>query len=49
MQNRGRGTFMVTPVAGKAQKVRFVAADGSVAECRLPDADPQGVALHLQQ
>ena len=29
--------------------MRFVAADGSVAECRLPDADPQGVALHLQQ
>ena len=49
VQNRGRGTFTVTPVAGKAQKVRFVAADGSVAECRLPDADPQGVALHLQQ
>lgn len=49
VQNRGRGTFMVTPTEKKGQSVRFVSEEGTSVKANLPLADSIGVALHMQQ
>ncbi len=46
-ENRGRGSFMLTPETGKTYTLTFIAADGRSATATLPAATADGVALHV--
>ena len=49
VQNRGRGTFTLTPSEGMEQEVRFVTTDGKVVKAKLPQVQPVGISLRMQQ
>ena len=49
VQNRGRGTFTLTPLEGTEREVHFVTADGHSVKARLPKAEQTGVSLRMEQ
>ncbi len=49
VQNRGRGTFTLTPSEGMEREVRFVTTDGKTAKAKLPQAEQTGISLRMEQ
>ncbi|MBR5607577.1 MAG: carboxypeptidase-like regulatory domain-containing protein, partial [Bacteroidaceae bacterium] len=47
--NRGRGTFVFTPIAGKKQEAVFKTADGKRKKAELPKPEERGVAMQVRQ
>ncbi|MBQ6085752.1 MAG: carboxypeptidase-like regulatory domain-containing protein [Bacteroidaceae bacterium] len=45
---RGRGVFTITPEAGKVYRATFHDKKGNVVEAKLPQAEKEGVSLHLR-
>jgi len=47
--NRGRGMFTFTPDPGQEYEFTFTDKDGRTAKARLPKAESDGVALHVER
>lgn len=48
-ENRGRGTFILTPEKGKKYEAHFTSSDGRKVKATLPVAEESGVALTLER
>ena len=47
--SRGRGVFTFTPEAGQEYEFTFIDKDGRTAKAKLPKAETDGVALHVER
>ena len=49
VQNRGRGTFTLTPSKEMEREVRFLTTDGKEVKAKFPQVETTGVSLRMEQ